>query len=154
MLVEQESVLALFDRYADLVYRVALSYLRSPQEAEDTVQTVFLKLLEGGVTIYPGRERAFLTKVTINHCKNILAAAKKHETVPLEETVLLSQPEDRDLLRAVMELPEKYRIVVGLHYFAGYSFREIGAFLHIGASAVSMRLHRAKGILKKQLGRD
>ena len=45
--MEQETVLELFDRYADMVYRIALSYLRSPQEAEDVVQTVFLKLLEG-----------------------------------------------------------------------------------------------------------
>ena len=44
--MEQETVLVLFDRYADMVYRIALSYLRSPQEAEDVVQTVFLKLLE------------------------------------------------------------------------------------------------------------
>ena len=152
--MEQETVLELFDRYADMVYRIALSYLRSPQEAEDVVQTVFLKLLEGGMIVYPGKERAFLTKVTINHCKNLLTAAKKHEAIPLDEAVLLIQPEDRDIFYAVMELPEKYRAVVSLHYFEGYSFREISEFLHIGISAVSMRLHRAKNILKKQLGRD
>ena len=76
--MEQETVLELFDRYADMVYRIALSYLRSPQEAEDVVQTVFLKLLEGGMIVYPSKERAFLTKVTINHCKNLLTAVKKH----------------------------------------------------------------------------
>ena len=54
--MEQETVLELFDRYADMVYRIALSYLRSPQEAEDVVQTVFLKLLEGGMIVYPGKE--------------------------------------------------------------------------------------------------
>lgn len=151
--MEQEIVLELFDRYADMVYRVALSYLRSPQEAEDVVQTVFLKLLEGGMIIYPGKERAFLTKVTVNRCKNLLSAAKKHEAIPLDETISLVQPEDQDVFRAVMELPEKYRTVVCLHYFEGYSFREISEFLHIGVSAVSMRLHRAKGILKKQIGR-
>lgn len=45
--MEQETVLELFDRYADMVYRIALSYLRSPQEAEDVVQTVFLKTVGG-----------------------------------------------------------------------------------------------------------
>lgn len=133
--MERETVLELFDRYADMVYRVALSYLRSLQEAEDVVQTVFLKLLEGNVAVYPGKERAFLTKITINRCKNFLSAAKRHETVPLDGAVLLVQPEDRDLFRAVMELPEKYRIVVGLHYFEGCSFREISELLHIGAPA-------------------
>jgi len=152
--MEQEVVLELFDRYANMVYRIALSYLRSPQEAEDVVQTIFLKLLEGGMTIYPGKERAFLTKITINHCKNLLSAAKKQEAVPLDETVMLVQPEDRDLFRAVIELPEKYRVVVILHCFEGYSFREISKFLHIGISAVSMRLHRAKALLKEQIGRD
>ena len=59
--MEQETVLELFDRYADMVYRIALSYLRSPQEAEDVVQTVFLKLLEGGMIVYPGKERSMIT---------------------------------------------------------------------------------------------
>ena len=152
--MEQETVLVLFDRYADMVYRIALSYLRSPQEAEDVVQTVFLRLLEGSMTVYPGKERAFLTKVTINHCKNLLSTARRHETIALDETVLLTQQEDRDIFFAIMELPEKYRVVVGLHYIEGYSFREISEFLHIGISAVSMRLHRAKSILKKKFGRN
>ena len=152
--MEQKFVLELFDRYADMVYRVALSYLRSPQEAEDVVQTIFLRLLENNMEVYPGKEQALLTKVTINHCKNTLSAAKKHETVPLDEAVLFAQPEDQEVFHAVMELPEKYRTVVSLHYFEGYSFREISQFLHIGISAVSMRLYRAKSILKKQLGRD
>lgn len=152
--MEQDTVLELFDRYADTVYRVALGWLRSPQEAEDAVQTVFLKLLEGNAQVFPGKEHAFLTKITINHCKNILSAAKRHESVPLEDVVLPVPPEDRELLRAVMELPEKYRAVVTLHYFEGYSFQEIAKLLHTGVSAVSMRLHRARGMLKKQLGRD
>ena len=152
--MERDAVLALFDRSADTVYRVALGYLRSPQEAEDVVQTVFLKLLEGHIAVYPGKERAFLTKVTINHCKNLLRTARRHETVELDEAVSLTQPEDRDLFLAIMELPEKVRAVVVLHCIEGYSFREISEFLHIGISAVSMRLHRAKSILKKQFGRD
>ena len=152
--MEQEVVLELFDRYADTVYRVALAYLRSPQEAEDAVQSVFLKLLEGNLQIFQGKERAFLVKLTVNHCKNLLRAAKRHESVPLDETELFAQPEDREVFHAVMELPEKYRVVVCLHYFEGYSFREISELLHIGVSAVSMRLHRAKHILKEQIGRD
>lgn len=147
-------MLELFERYADMTYRIALSYLRSPQEAEDVVQNVFLSLLENDMVIYPGKERAFLAKATVNRCKNLLRAAKRREAVPLDEAVLLTCPEDRDVFRAVMELPEKYRIAVSLHYLEGYSFREIAELLHIGASAVSMRLHRAKTILQQQIGRD
>ena len=154
--MEQNIVLELFDHYADMVYRIALSYLRSTQDAEDTVQTIFLKLMESDIKIITGKERAFLTKVTINHCKNLLSATKRHESIPLDEVegILFSQPEDREVFRAVMELPEKYRLVVFLHYFEGYSFREIAQSLHIGISAVSMRLYRAKNILKSKIGGD
>lgn len=154
--MEQNIVLELYDHYADMVYRIALSYLRSTQDAEDTVQTIFLKLMESDIKIITGKERAFLTKVTINHCKNLLNATKRHESIPLDEveSILFSQPEDREVFRAVMELPEKYRLVVCLHYFEGYSFREMAQFLHIGISAVSMRLHRAKNILKSKIGGD
>ena len=90
--MEQKTVLELFDRYGDTVYRVALGYLRSPQEAEDAVQTIFLRLLERDTQVYLGKERAFLTKMTINHCKNVLSATKRRDTVPLEEAVLLAPP--------------------------------------------------------------
>ena len=151
--MKQETVLELFDRCGDSVYRVALSYLRSPQEAEDAAQTVFLKLLERDIQIYPGKERAFLTKMTVNHCKNLLSAAKRQGTVPLDEAVLLAQPEDRELFRAVMELPERYRTVVCLHYFEVYSLQEIDQLILIGSSSVSMRLYRARNMLKKRVGR-
>ena len=154
--MEQKIVLELYDQYADMVYRIALSYLHSTHDAEDTVQTIFLKLMESDIKIISGKERAFLTKVSINHCKNLLNATKRHESIPLDEveSILFSQPEEREVFRAVMELPEKYRLVVCLHYFEGYSFREIAQLLHIGISAVSMRLHRAKNILKNKIGGD
>ena len=151
--MEREAVLALYDEYADSVYRVALGYLRAPHDAEDVVQAVFCRLLEQELTIWPGRERAFLTKLTVNTCKNRLAAAKRFAPDAPEELALVAEPEDRSLLRAVMALPEKYRLVVVLHCLEGYSFAEIAGFLHITASAVSMRLHRARKMLNEELGR-
>ena len=65
-----------------------------------------------------------------------------------------AEPEERALVRAVLELPEKYRLVVLLHCMEGYSFSKIAGFLHITASAVSMRLHRARKMLDEQRGRD
>lgn len=152
--MDRETVLELFDRYGDMVYRIALSYLRSRQEAEDTVQAVFLKLLEGKAAPHEGKERAYLTKTTANYCKNILRSAKQYVDTPLEELALLAPPEERELFLAIMELPEKYRNVMTLHYLEGYAFREIAQILHIGPSAVSMRLLRAKDILKQELGRE
>ena len=55
--------LPLFDRYHNMVYRLALSCTRSPQDAEDAVQTVFLKLLDGRTQPMPGKEKAWLVGV-------------------------------------------------------------------------------------------
>ena len=89
--MKREQVLALYDTYADSVYRVALGYLRSPHDAEDAVQAVFCKLMEQKLSVYPGRERAFLTKLTVNYCKNQLAAAKRFVPDALDDLILPSR---------------------------------------------------------------
>ena len=152
--MQEADLLRLFDLYADSVYRLALSCLRSAQDAEDAVQAVFLKLIEGKARPIPGKERALLTQITLNQCRDMLRSAKRRRTVPLDETIPFREPEDRALFQAVMALPDKYRVAVFLHYYEGYSFSEIAAFLKLGPSAVSMRLHRARAMLKESLGRD
>ena len=56
-----------------------------------------------------------------------------------------------DALTAVLRLPEKYKLPIHLHYYEGYSVAEIGEILHLGQSAVKMRLKRGREILKIEL---
>ena len=56
-------VMELFQLYKDDVYRLAVSYTHSIQDAEDVCQTVFLKLMEQS-SLTPGREKAWLMQVT------------------------------------------------------------------------------------------
>ena len=148
----EAELLALFDQYHDLVYRLALSYTRSVPDAEDVVQTVFLKALEGKNPPRPGKERPWLSRVTVNCCRDLLRSWRYRRHDPLEAAEqLFAQPEDRELFSAVMELPERERAAVYLHYYEGYTFQEIGEILHISPSAVSMRLHRARKQLQASL---
>ena len=64
-------VMELFHLYKDDVYRLAVSYTRSVQDAEDVCQTVFLKLMEQS-GIAPGKEKAWLMQVTANQCRSLL----------------------------------------------------------------------------------
>jgi len=153
-LKEDSELLNLFDEYGNMVYRLALSYLRNIHDAEDTVQVVFTKLIEGKAIIIPGKERALLTQITINHCKDVLRSFWRKRSEPLNESIAFTEEEDRELFSVVMSLPDKYRIVVYLHYYEGYSFSEISSFLGISSSAVSMRLHRSRNILKSKLRED
>lgn len=152
--MQEKEILNIFDTYSDMVYRLALGYLRSTHDAEDTVQAVFLKIIEGKARPEANKERAFLTQITINYCKDILRSSWRRKNLPLDETVAFEQKENQELFDSVMALPVKYRIVTYLHYYEGYSFQEIASFLGIGSSTVSMRLHRARKTIKKQLGDD
>lgn len=147
----QSEVLALFDQYHSMVYRLALAVTRSTYDAEDITQSVFLKLLDGCPPPRPGKERAWLNQVTVHACQDLMRSFWRRKTAPLDDTIPFSAPEDKALFHTVMGLPAKYRIVIHLHYYEGYSGAEIGEMLGIKPSAVSMRLHRARTMLRKAL---
>lgn len=141
---------ALFRKYKDDVYRLALSYTKSTQEAEDVCQTVFLKLMEQ-MQITPGKEKAWLMQVTANTCRNLLRSAWWKRTVPMEESMQISVTQENGIFQAVMALPPKYRVLVYLRYYEELSTREMAQLLHISQSAVTTRLTRARHMLKDQL---
>lgn len=143
--------LTLFQRYKDPVYRLALSMTVSTADAEDVCQTVFLKLLEKRPRLELGQERAWLLQVTANECRSLWRRLRRRPTVPLEETLELAAPQSPLLLRQIMELPAKDRAVLYLHYYEGFSTREVGEMLHLSQSAVTTRLLRARKKLKEEL---
>ena len=140
---------SLFNLYKDDVYRLALSFTRSPQEAEDVCQTVFLKLIESRVT--PGKERSWLMQVTANQCRSLLRSAWWRRTAPLEECTYTAQSQEDSVLPVLLALPPKYRVVLYLHYYECLSSAEIGKLLRISQTAVTTRLSRGRQFLKDAL---
>ena len=143
---------AIFQRYKDPVYRLALSMTGSPADAEDVCQTVFLKLLEKGPELPPDKARAWLFQVTANECRSLWRRLRRRPTVPLEEALAVAAPDSEPLLRQIMALPHGDQAVLYLHYYEGFSTREVGRLLHISQSAVTTRLQRARNKLKEQIG--
>ena len=152
--MDKEELLKLYDQYSEHVFRLACSFLGSPVDAEDIVQDVFLKIYEKHCQIHKGKEKTFLLKVTANCCRDYLRQKCKRCTVAFDdvENELYYESlssEESELLQAILNLPRKYRIVIHLHYYEGYTFKEIGNILHLSPSAVSMRIHRGREELKK-----
>ena len=141
---------AIFRAYRDDVYRLAICYTKSQEDAEDVCQTVFLKLMEQK-SFQPGKEKQWLLRVTANECKNLLRSHWWKTTVPMDETVSVEPPEVNETLQAVLSLEPKYRVVIYLHYYEMLSTEEIGKLLHITRSAVTTRLSRARQMLKEHL---
>lgn len=139
----------LFRRYRDDVYRLALSYTRSPQEAEDVSQTVFLKLLEQP-HITPGKEKAWLMQVTANECRSLMRSAWWKRTAPLEECIAAA-PVGSGILQEVLALPPKYRVVIYLHYYECCTTAEIAKLLKISQTAVTTRLARGRQQLQAKI---
>lgn len=144
------------DRYADLVRRVCMIHLKNHADTEDIFQTVFLKYVTG-TTEFEGEEheKAWFIRVTINACKDLLRSFFRSRTVSLDD--LLEQPDQvpedhREVLEAVLALPDKYRDVVYLHYYEGYTAPEIGTILHKNPNTVYTLLTRAQDELRKMLG--
>ena len=141
----------LYDTYAQDVYRLALSYLRNTQDAEDVCHGVFLTLVEKDITLFPGKEKAWLLKVAANACKNHLKSFWKLNREELDDRMVFADDGDRDLWAIVGTLPPKYRAVIHLYYYEGYPQDEIARILGITRTAVQTRMQRARNLLEKEL---
>ena len=154
---EEEAARAI-ERYGDMVRRLCLVHLKNPADTEDIFQNVFLKYVLSPVVFEsPEHEKAWLIRVTLNACKDLVKSFFRSRTVPLEE--LLDQPaplseERREVLEAVLDLPQKYRDAVYLHYYEGYTAAEIGKLLGKNTNTVYTLLTRAREQLRETLGGD
>ena len=149
--MERAEVLRLYEAYAEDVFRLALSYLHSRQDAEDVCQSVFMKLLSGKRPPQAGREKPWLLTCTANACKDRLRAFHRKRTAAEEEGVVFADDLQRDVWTAVRSLRPKYRVVVHLYYYEGYAQDEIAEILHISRTAVQTRMSRAREKLKEVL---
>lgn len=139
----------------DTVYRTALNCCRNPQDAEDVVQTAFLKLWECDTLFQDDAHiRRWLIRVAVNESHSIWRSFWRRNVSSLENRIpepVFSQPENSDLFYAVQKLPARYREVVHLYYYEEYSIREIAGILHISETAIQTRLMRARKKLKATL---
>lgn len=155
---EHEANLAI-EKYGDMVKRICFLHLKNEFDTEDIFQNVFIKYL-----VYEGEfengehEKAWFARVTINLCKDFLKSAFRKNTVSMEylseNTPAAQDEEKREVLRAVLSLPDKYKNAVYLHYYEGYTAGEIGKIIGKKENSVYTLLARAREKLKKILGGD
>lgn len=183
------------DKYGDMVYRLGIMYLKNEHDAQDVFQDVFLKLYEKSPEFQDeNHQKAWLIKVTVNHCKNVLRAFWRKRTVMFSEfydtagndtaendtaendssenpesnetayeTVYGYEPDepyistenenDPQNVSILLSLSIKYRRVLYLHYYEGYSTDEIASMLKINNSTVRTQLKRGRELLKSHLNR-
>ena len=151
----EEAFEAAVGRHADMIFRLAYSYLKSRADAEDVMQETLLKLYaEKNPFDSSDHERYWVTRVAVNECKRVLRSPWRRRTGPLEEApegAAWDTPAQSELFRQVMLLPPKYRAAIYLHYYEGYAVREIAQLMGANPSTVQTWLMRARGQLHTNL---
>lgn len=144
-------------QYGDTVERICLLHLGQDSDRQDVFQNVFLKYaLSTTVFQSPEHRKAWLIRVTINACRDRLRSFFRRFTVSLEEGESLPAPSEdgeyRELLEAVRALPGRYRDVIYLFYYEGYTALEIAQMLGKSPNTIYTWLARARDRLRETLG--
>ncbi len=146
-----------YERYADMLYRIALGTLCSTHDAEDAVAEVFAAFISQEQSFRDAEhEKAWFIRATVNKCRDIQRRRSVRSHSPIEEAAEITDTDDpfaemNGIMHDVLALPEKYKSVILLHYFEDLSVDETAKALSIGRSAVKMRLARAREMLKETL---
>lgn len=149
------SINEIVDRYADMVYRIALTQMKNVHDAQDIFQEVFLRLVKNIDSIQNEEHlKSWLIRVTLNCSKtNLMSAWRKH-TQPLEDEqneIAFETKEQYDLYQHLQKLPKKYRMVLYLFYYEELSIKQICQITEQKEPTVKSQLSRARTMLKKEL---
>ncbi len=153
MMPDDTRIENIINLYGDLLYRTGIMILGNPQDVQDVLQEVMLKVLQKRPEFHDSEhEKAWLLRVTINLCKDMLRFRFRHQYVQIDELEIETvDTDDRQLLQEIIQLPPRWRVVLLLHYVEGYSLKEIADILSVSENAVKKRMQRAKAGLKKKL---
>lgn len=139
----------------DTIYRIAISYTKTPADADDIVQQTFMKLLTKKVTFTDEEHiKRWLIRVCVNECNSLFSSFWRKnvdsiETISKEPEFTME--ESSEVYEAIKQLPSKCGIVIYLFYYEEYSSKEIAEILHIKEATVRTRLARGRKMLRTQL---
>lgn len=154
---KKSNIEAVYQKYADMLYRVAFSELQSDMDAQDAVQDVFIKFMSANPEFKDSEhERAWFLRVTVNRCHDMLRSRKVRLKLHVESEVEPVNPASKarqELFEVLHSIPEKYRSTVILHCLEGLSLQDTANVLGISLSAAKMRLKRARDTLNEE-GKD
>jgi RNA polymerase sigma-70 factor (ECF subfamily) len=144
------------NNHRTMVFRIAYGYVKDTHDADDVCQDVFLKLYNTSQTFAEDENmKAWLIRVTVNQAKSLLRSSwrtRRQELAEVAERASATLSQDEfELYEYVRDLKPKYRTVIYLYYYEGYSVREIAGILRISETSVTTQLGRARSQLKEIL---
>lgn len=155
---KEEHLEQIMAAHGNSLLRMCFLYLQDEELARDAVQETFLKAYRKLETFRgASSELTWLTRIAINTCRDMHRTSwfrmvdRKTPLDELPEQSYVQAFRDDTVLQTVTKLPERYRVVVLLHYYQGMTQAEMARALSLPLSTVKTRLARAKGRLKTSL---
>jgi RNA polymerase sigma-70 factor (ECF subfamily) len=152
-----KEIAEIYTRHVKTIYRICYTYMKNSSDTEDIVQETFIRLMKfGGSYESEEHEKAWLIRTAANLCKdNLKHWWRKRENLEDYQNLLDdNNTKNNDTLEVVMSLPDKYKTVVYLYYYEGYTSVEISKILSKPQSTIRNYLHEARNILRTKLGSD
>lgn len=152
LLRTDKEIVQIYNRHVNTVYKICYMYLKNKYDAEDATQTVFIKLINYKKQFEnEEHEKAWLIVTASNTCKNNLKYwwHKVTKMESLDEVANLSK-EDKTLSK-ILKLPNKYKLIIYMHYYEGYKTNEIALKLNMNDSTVRSYLKRGRNMLKQMI---
>ncbi len=164
----KELLIHLMKTYGSEITRLAFTYVKKKEDAEDIAQEVFIKCYQNlsnfrNASAY----RTWLYKITINQCKDFLKSWHARNVKPLDlekelhklgvnnlEQQVASQSDNIVLFKAVLSLPTKFREAILLHFYRGLTQAEIAEILDIHPNTLRSRIQKGQLLLKKELKKE
>lgn len=155
-MIRIEELEAIYERYFETVYCVAVGYGMQRTDCEDIAQETFVRLMRAQPEFKNSRhEKAWLIVTAGNLCKNFFRK-RDLQDLPLEDWAAPVYPEEyevkHDILRYMRSLPERLRLPLHLYYYEGYDSREIAEILKLHPASVRRQLSQARKTLRKKFG--
>lgn len=164
-----KKLIEIYTLHYNKLYCMAIKITSNREDAEDALQTTFLKIAQNLDKVGEADSRKtfnYIVTILKNSINDLFRGKKRHPEVPLpeEDTRLLTLDElptvedivlrklsFEELIKYIDNLKEPYKQAFNLYYFGDYSTEEIAVALGITKEAVSMRVYRAKAQIRKMI---
>lgn len=155
----QEEITQIYEKYYEMVWRICFMQLGNVHDAYDGTQETFLRLMSYRKSFHSEEhQKAWLIRTAVNYCKDVMKSGWKRSQIGMEENdfseLFDSNGEGEkheEVVQAMMDLPEKYRVILYLYYYEGYSLKEISGMVKVNPSTLRSRFAKAKQLMKQYL---
>ena len=152
----ESNIRKVYDEHAQMLYRIAFTYMKNRYDSEDALQECFVRYLRSSPVFRDAQhEKGWLILTVTNICRDMLKSRhRQHENLEDHTDLSLPPPETDELMEAILKLPDRYKTSIYLYYYEGYSVKEVAAMLHQPTNTIKTWLARARKQLKNELGGD